>query len=176
MLELIKEEKWEQLMALDELQRELLQGKVLCGFQTAPCLFAPTFKVCERRRGCYGEPHIEGFVHELSMPPWHARQGQSLYLVCMVIDAWAPTLYRMRPAYNEWCGGWRSVCVCVYGGSPCATRWVATTRSACRPTATGCSGSRCPVSTEPVPALPYMMQRIATLMIAYSGRRRGPSY
>lgn len=78
MLELIKEEKWEQLMALDELQRELLQGKVLCGFQTAPCLFAPTFKVCETRRGCNGEAHIEGLVHESSTPQWHARQGQSL--------------------------------------------------------------------------------------------------
>jgi hypothetical protein len=44
-LSMVATQNWARLHAMDELQREMLAGRVLCGFKTARCDFAPTFKV-----------------------------------------------------------------------------------------------------------------------------------
>ena len=40
----ITKEKWPELLALDELTREMAAGRVLCGYTALEPLFPPTFK------------------------------------------------------------------------------------------------------------------------------------
>uniref|UniRef100_A0A7S2RZJ1 C2 domain-containing protein n=1 Tax=Rhizochromulina marina TaxID=1034831 RepID=A0A7S2RZJ1_9STRA len=44
-VDLINQGRFQELLAYDELQREIQEGKAFAGFQTPPCDWAPTFKV-----------------------------------------------------------------------------------------------------------------------------------
>lgn len=73
-LELIRAGDWSTLNELDELQRELLAGKVLCGWKTAPCLFAPTFKTVRRSTSAYNDKRMPSYCDRVL---WKSMPGES---------------------------------------------------------------------------------------------------
>lgn len=54
-IKLIKEEKFEELYAVDELCMALDKKECLVGFETLPCNFSPTFKVAREEGYVYNE-------------------------------------------------------------------------------------------------------------------------
>jgi hypothetical protein len=54
-MKLIKEEKFEELYAVDELCMALDKKECLVGFETLPCNFSPTFKVAREEGYVYNE-------------------------------------------------------------------------------------------------------------------------
>jgi len=44
-LDMVEKKEWEKLYSYDELERCMKEKKLLCGFETLPCHFNPTFKV-----------------------------------------------------------------------------------------------------------------------------------